>query len=212
MNDPVGPHGLGRLPSPPDERDWKLAAFLGTDADLRDQAVTLLKKTTVGYQNTHWTTPPAGSYWAQGLAVLAKIGATPPPPPPPPAGKVTWLEGIRAGHGAQRSETDRALGRKVLQDTHFWGAIEGANEGSNAAIVAPSRRGTGAQGRAVQSDPAGPLWDSDTGRGKIRCEQPHSFSEVPSGARMCATVAGCSVAEEADQRAPLPIGETAERL
>lgn len=90
MNDPVGPYGLGRLPSPPDERDWKLAAFLGTDADLRDQAVALLKKTTVGYQNTHWTTPPAGSYWAQGLAVLAKIGATPPPPPPPPAGKVTW--------------------------------------------------------------------------------------------------------------------------
>ncbi|MGZ4393810.1 MAG: hypothetical protein ACXVZ2_00420, partial [Gaiellaceae bacterium] len=78
MNDPGGPHGLGRLPSPPDERDWKLAAFLGTGADLRDQAVALLKKTTVGYQNTHWTTPPAGSYWAQGLAVLAKIGATPP--------------------------------------------------------------------------------------------------------------------------------------
>ena len=54
------------------------------DATLRDQAVIALKKTTVGYRNKYWSTPPMSSQWAEGLALLAQIGAAPPPPPPPP--------------------------------------------------------------------------------------------------------------------------------
>lgn len=54
-----------------------------TDAEIRDAAVAELKKTTVGYKNKHWTTPPAGSQWEKGLGLLAQIGQAPPPPPPP---------------------------------------------------------------------------------------------------------------------------------
>lgn len=32
-----------------------------TSAELRDEAVKHLKKTTVGYINKKWTTPPAGT-------------------------------------------------------------------------------------------------------------------------------------------------------
>lgn len=45
-----------------------------TDSELRDQAVAKLKETTVGYLNAHWKTPPAGSKWAEGLALLQQIG------------------------------------------------------------------------------------------------------------------------------------------
>jgi len=57
-----------------------------TDRELRDLAVAELRLTTVGFINTHWKVPPAGSHWAKALAALAKIGVVvePPPPPPPP--------------------------------------------------------------------------------------------------------------------------------
>lgn len=51
-----------------------------TDAQIRDAAVAELKQTTVGYINSKWTTPPAGTHWKAGLDLLAQIGATPPPP------------------------------------------------------------------------------------------------------------------------------------
>jgi hypothetical protein len=51
-----------------------------TDAELRDQAVSHLKKTTVGYVNKHWTTPPVGSEWDQGLKLLDQIGVVTTPP------------------------------------------------------------------------------------------------------------------------------------
>lgn len=44
-----------------------------TPAQLRDAAVTELKKTTVGYVNSHWSTPPAGTHWANGLDILSRI-------------------------------------------------------------------------------------------------------------------------------------------
>ena len=53
-----------------------------TDAELRDQAVAALERTTVGYRNKLWKTPPAGSQWAKGLALLAQIDAGPQPPIP----------------------------------------------------------------------------------------------------------------------------------
>jgi hypothetical protein len=52
-----------------------------TDAELRDAAVAKLKQTTVGYRNKHWTTPPAGTNWAQALALLAQIEKAPLPDP-----------------------------------------------------------------------------------------------------------------------------------
>jgi hypothetical protein len=48
-----------------------------TDSELRDQAVAELKKTTVGFVNKRWTTPPAGSQWEKGLGLLAQIGQAP---------------------------------------------------------------------------------------------------------------------------------------
>lgn len=54
-----------------------------TDGELRDAAVAHLKKTTVGYINKRWTTPPAGSEWKQALDLLAQVGITPPPDPDP---------------------------------------------------------------------------------------------------------------------------------
>jgi Papain family cysteine protease len=93
----IGPHLLGRLPSPPDARDYRLKDFLRaaavSDAQLRDEAVAELHLTTVGYINKHWTTPPAGTHWAAAEALLAQIGgAAPPPPPPAPVGAVTWAD------------------------------------------------------------------------------------------------------------------------
>lgn len=55
-----------------------------TDAQLRDLAVSALHQTTVGYINSHWKVPPAGTNWKAALDLLAQIGAVPPPPPPPP--------------------------------------------------------------------------------------------------------------------------------
>lgn len=54
-----------------------------TDAQLRDQAVTLLAKTTATYPAWVKAGKPTTSYWAKALGVLAQIGATPPAPPPP---------------------------------------------------------------------------------------------------------------------------------
>ncbi len=71
--DNLGPHLLGRIPSPPDERDYRLEDYR---TDPVAQAVAELKLTTVGYVNTHWKTPPAGTHWANALALLE----TPTPP------------------------------------------------------------------------------------------------------------------------------------
>lgn len=45
-----------------------------TDTQLRDQAVALLKKTTVGYINSHWAPPPpANTNWHPALELLGQI-------------------------------------------------------------------------------------------------------------------------------------------
>lgn len=48
-----------------------------TDAQLRDQAVALLEKTTDPYPTWVKKGKPAASFWAKGFATLAQIGATP---------------------------------------------------------------------------------------------------------------------------------------
>lgn len=85
----LGPHLLGRKTHPGDNRDWHLAHFLASDADLVAQAEAELKQTKVGY--TYFTnkkiSPPSDSHWAKALALLAQIGG---PPPPPPGVDKTW--------------------------------------------------------------------------------------------------------------------------
>lgn len=56
-----------------------------TDNELRDSAIEHLKKTSVGYVNKHWTTPPVGTEWEKGLSLLMQIGEIVSPPPPPPS-------------------------------------------------------------------------------------------------------------------------------
>ncbi len=74
---------LGRKPSPPDPRNWKLSSFLATDNVAA--AIAELQQTTVGYKNNHWVVPPAGTHWAKGLALLNWT-----PPPPTPSGDKIW--------------------------------------------------------------------------------------------------------------------------
>lgn len=79
--DNLGAHLLGRKPSLPDFRDFKLADYLTVDAELDAALAAFLKK--------HY------SQAAQDLAklVVARIeGTTPAPPPPTPAptGAVVW--------------------------------------------------------------------------------------------------------------------------
>lgn len=44
-----------------------------SNSQLRDAAVAELKKTTVGYINKSWKTPPPGSHWANALDFLSQI-------------------------------------------------------------------------------------------------------------------------------------------
>jgi hypothetical protein len=94
---------LGRIPSPFDGRDLRLEDYLEHTTDPVTQAVGFLKKTTVGYKNNRWSTPPAGSYWEKALALLQA------PSPPSPSGDVKWADndpvldqgqqGTCVGHG-----------------------------------------------------------------------------------------------------------------
>jgi len=86
---------LGRIPSQPDARDYRLADYLrtaSTDTQLRDQALTELYQTSVGFKNRFWTSPPANTHWHKALDLLAQIGGTVPPPPPIPSGDKEWTD------------------------------------------------------------------------------------------------------------------------
>ena len=60
-----------------------------TDAELRDAAVSYLKKTTVGWNKVAAYPPDklATTNWGKAMDLLAQI-ASPAPPPPPPSGNV----------------------------------------------------------------------------------------------------------------------------
>lgn len=118
----IGPHLLGRIPSPPDDRDYQLENFLfqaprrtvdppTVAASVRDH----LKKTTVSY--TKWASTVYNdvttTHWYKAFDGLNQIiGVTPPPP-----GNVEWHDpdavldqgdqGTCVGHGvAQWGNTD----------------------------------------------------------------------------------------------------------
>jgi Papain family cysteine protease len=86
----LGAHLLGRIPSPPDRRDWKLSQFLGTDADIVTAAKAELFQTIVGYTYFKGQQPAPTTHWAKALALLNQIA--PVPPPPVPSGDVVWQD------------------------------------------------------------------------------------------------------------------------
>jgi hypothetical protein len=103
--DNLGPHLLGRIPSPPDERDFKLENYLHVGAPtlsntdiqaLLDGAVAHLKNTTVGYagHSVAWQNRTT-TEWYKGLDGIAKaraaLGGTP-PPSPTPTGDVVYAD------------------------------------------------------------------------------------------------------------------------
>ncbi len=58
---------------------------MSTDAQLRDQAIALLQRTTDPYPTWVRKGKPASSNWAKAFSLLTQI-APPPQPPPPPGG------------------------------------------------------------------------------------------------------------------------------
>ncbi len=140
------PKGLGRIPSPPDERDYKLEEFL---TDPVAQAVAELKQTTVGYINSKWKTPPKGTHWANALALLE----------PPPSGDVKWADndpvldqgqqGTCVGHGtAQWGNTlpvDDHFTHQDALDLYYQATIYDGSPDD------PRKPGGGEQGASVRS-------------------------------------------------------------
>lgn len=86
----IGKHLLGRKPSPPDLRDYRLANFamLGavtveSDQDLAAYAISELGKTTITYKNwasRHYADVTV-THWWKALNALAQIANAPPPIP-----------------------------------------------------------------------------------------------------------------------------------
>lgn len=98
----IGKHLLGRIPSSPDARDYRLENYLhlgtltSTDSDaaaLITLGVSELRKTTITYAK--WAATAYSNvtvtHWWKALDAFARanilLGG---PPPPPPAGTVVW--------------------------------------------------------------------------------------------------------------------------
>jgi hypothetical protein len=88
--------GLGRIPSPPDSRDFVAENFLGltqASAGTIDGAAVVaeLKQTTVTYRQWAATTYPdvTQTHWWKAFNLLGQIA---PPAPPPPGGDILWAD------------------------------------------------------------------------------------------------------------------------
>lgn len=109
----IGPHLLGRIPSPPDERDFLAENFvkLGTEkvatvdpVALVTTALSELKQTrSVSYSK--WASTKyvdvTTTHWYKALNALSQItGGTPTPPPAPaPIGDVEWKDADQLDQG-----------------------------------------------------------------------------------------------------------------
>ena len=101
----VGPHLLGRNPSPPDERDYQLANFLNLGVDkaatptdpseLIDLGLAELKLTTVSFKKWAATSYPdvTKTHWWQALNYFALAKGSVNPTPPPSSTLVEWEDG-----------------------------------------------------------------------------------------------------------------------
>lgn len=101
-----GPHLLGRKPSPPDLRDYRLANFagLGEQAGVVDVvqeaelAIAELQKTTITYKRWAATKYPdvTKTHWWQAFNHLANIAGS---PPPVPENDKTWPVNFQLDQG-----------------------------------------------------------------------------------------------------------------
>lgn len=98
-----------------------------TDAELRDQVLTLLKTTTISYASwlqrvkNGYYTPRDGSAtaWGKALTALAQIGVTiqqPPPPPPPPPSTPGNKVGVVRDGPSYDSKEDLSWASLILCD------------------------------------------------------------------------------------------------
>jgi len=97
--------GLGRVPSPPDERDYRLENFLRIGAvttveDAADDLIVLgvaeLRKTTITYAKWAATKYPnvKVTHWWKALDAFSRASALLNPSPPPPDGTVVWANPV----------------------------------------------------------------------------------------------------------------------
>lgn len=85
----VGPHLLGRVPAPPDDRDWKMSTAPETDP--LDAALNALLASR--------SVAAATKQWAKLIQARVVGGVTPPPPPAPVTGDVIWADVIQLDQG-----------------------------------------------------------------------------------------------------------------
>lgn len=96
----IGPHLLGRIPSPPDERDYRLENFRGLGAStaasdaaaLVRQGQAELKLTQVSFPKWAASTYPdvKTTHWWKALDALQQAVNLLDPPAPPPSGVEVW--------------------------------------------------------------------------------------------------------------------------
>src|SRR5258708_7963234 len=87
MNSNPGPHLLGRVPSPADERDYPLGAFLENDDPL-DAALAVLQASHASKATKAWAVIATARIRAASPA--PPVPPTPAPPAPDPGGSVSW--------------------------------------------------------------------------------------------------------------------------
>ncbi len=108
----IGPHLLGRKPSPPDLRDYRLANFYGigmvsvapTDEELAAVATSELQKTTITYKNwasRHYDNVTVTHWWKAFNALAQIVG-----PPPVPSNDREWA----AAFQLNQSSTGHCVG------------------------------------------------------------------------------------------------------
>lgn len=164
----IGPHLLGRIPSPPDERDFVARNFLGLGEDkagttdpvqLVTQAVAELKLTTISYPKWAATkyTDVTQTHWWKALNYLSQVAPSPSPSPTPTGDKV-WQDkdqldqgnyGTCVGNGwAQWGNTDPVNDNYTEKDARAIYYEATVFDGSPDNPDAP---GGGQQGATVRS-------------------------------------------------------------
>lgn len=117
MNDEFGPNRLGRIPSPPDDRDFSVRFLL--EASPLDVALAKLKATKGA--------APSTKAWAEAItAYLKSLPAPTPPPTPdpvPPTADVVWEDKLQLDQG----DFGTCVGNGWAQ----WGNTDPVNDGYN---------------------------------------------------------------------------------
>jgi hypothetical protein len=89
MSDNIGPHLLGRVPSPPDERDYKLGDYISPDP-LDTALATLVASKAVAKATKDWA-----SFITQYLKSLTPSPMPVPVPVPVPTEDIIWANAVQ---------------------------------------------------------------------------------------------------------------------